>query len=151
MIIETVRTSALLSSVVLLVQLGCARVRIGQEANESSIVVKELVKTTKSWDGKSLPQYPQGQPEITIRRISIPAGERLETHSHGVINAGVLLSGELTVVTAEGKTLHLKAGDPIVEVVNTPHYGLNEGKVPAEIVVFYAGAVDTPISAVKPR
>jgi len=139
---EVVRRWALLSSV-LLFQLGCATVRIGQEANESSIVIKDLVKTTKSWDGESLPPYPQGQPEITIRRISIPAGERLETHSHVVINAGVLMSGELTVMTADGKTLHLKAGDPIVEVVNTPHVGINEGKVPAEIVVFYAGAVDT--------
>jgi quercetin dioxygenase-like cupin family protein len=62
----------------------------------------------------------------------------------------VLLSGQLTVVTTEGKTLHLKAGDPIVEVVNTPHYGMNEGKLPAEIVVFYAGVVDTPITVVEP-
>jgi hypothetical protein len=61
-----------------------------------------------------------------------------------VINAGVLLSGQLTVVTADEKTLHLKAGDPIVEVVNTSHYGINQGNVPAEIVVFYAGAVEVP-------
>jgi quercetin dioxygenase-like cupin family protein len=68
-----------------------------------------------------------------------------------VINAGVLISGQLTVVTKDGKTLHLKAGDPIVEVVNTFHYGINQGKVPAEIVVFYAGIIDTPITVVKPR
>jgi hypothetical protein len=35
--------------------------------------------------------------------------------------------------------------------VNTPHYGMNEGKVPAEIVVFYAGVVDTPITVVEPQ
>ena len=78
-----------------------------------------------------LPAYAPGQPEVTIRRITIPAGVRLEMHRHPVINAGVMLSGQLTVVTVEGKTLHLKAGDPIVEVVNTLHYGINEGKVPA--------------------
>ena len=142
MIKETVRILASLS-VILLLQPSCATVRIRQEANDASIVVKELVKTTKSWDGEILRPYPQGQPEITIRRISIPAGARLDTHSHSVINAGVLISGQLTVVTEDGKTLHLKAGDPIVEVVNTAHYGINQGKVPAEIVVFYAGAVDT--------
>ena len=142
MIKETVRIWASLS-VILLLQPSCAIVRIRQEANDASIVVKELVKTTKSWEGEILPPYPQGQPEITIRRISIPAGARLDTHSHSVINAGVLISGQLTVVTADGKTLHLKAGDPIVEVVNTAHYGINQGKVPAEIVVFYAGTVDT--------
>ncbi|PIP05846.1 MAG: cupin domain-containing protein [Syntrophobacterales bacterium CG_4_8_14_3_um_filter_49_14] len=150
MIKQTIRIFAVLS-VILLLQPGCGMVRISQEANEASIVVKELVKTTQSWDGKFLPAYPQGQPKITILRISIPAGVRLGTHSHPVINAGVLISGQLTVVTIDGKTLHLKAGDPIVEVVNTLHYGINQGKVPAEIIVFYAGVVDMPITVVEPR
>lgn len=127
---------------------GCAMVR-GPEANEAPPVVTELVKTSHSWDGKSLPAYPQGQAEITILRISIPAGTRLHTHSHPMINAGVLTSGQLTVVTTDGKTLHLQAGDPIVEVVNTLHYGVNEGTVPAEIIVFYAGIVDQPITVVE--
>ncbi len=118
---------------------------------EKTPVVKELVKSSQSWNGEALPAYPQGQPEIRILRIGIPAGARLETHSHPVINAGVLLTGELTVVALDGKTLHLKAGDPIVEVVNTLHYGINEGKVPAEIIVFYAGTVGAPVTVVKPR
>jgi quercetin dioxygenase-like cupin family protein len=148
MIKKAVRIRASLS-IVLLLQSGCATVQRTQEANGASIVVKELVKTTKSWDGQLLLAYPQGQPEITIRRISIPAGARLDIHSHSVINAGVLITGRLTVVTADGKTLDLKAGEPIVEVVNTLHYGINQGDVPAEIVVFYAGTVDTPLPAVK--
>jgi len=56
------------------------------------------------------------------------------------------LTGELTVVTEDKKTLHLKAGESIIEVVNTWHYGKNEGKEPAEIIVFYVGAPDTPIT-----
>lgn len=143
MIKESIKILAVVSVIVLL-QLSCASLPIWQESNEVSIAVEELVKTTRSWDGKLLRSYPQGQPEITIRRIIIPAGARLDTHSHPVINAGVLLSGQLTVVTADEKTLHLKAGDPIVEVVNTSHYGINQGNVPAEIVVFYAGAVEVP-------
>jgi hypothetical protein len=71
------------------------RVQKTQEANGASIVVKDLVKTTKSWDSQLLLAYPQGQPEITIRRISIPAGARLHIHSHSVINAGVLITGQL--------------------------------------------------------
>jgi quercetin dioxygenase-like cupin family protein len=50
-----------------------------------------------------------------------------------------LLTGELTVVDEKGNTLHMKAGDPIIEVVDLIHYGKNEGDIPAEIVVFYAG------------
>jgi quercetin dioxygenase-like cupin family protein len=60
-----------------------------------------------------------------------------------------LLKGELTVVTENNETLHLKAGDPIVEVVNKWHYGKNEGNEPAEIIVFYAGTRDTPITVKK--
>jgi quercetin dioxygenase-like cupin family protein len=126
-------------------------VRNSQEASGASVVAKELAKTSQSWNGTSLPAYPQGQPTVTILRITIPAGARLDVHSHPVINAGVLISGELTVITKDGKTLHLKAGDSIVEVVNTLHYGINEGNVPAEIIVFYAGTVDTPITVVEPR
>lgn len=34
----------------------------------------------------------------------------------------------------------MKAGDPIIVVANTIHYGKNNGEEPAEILVFYAGA-----------
>jgi len=126
-------------------------VRNSPGANQTSPDVKELIKTTQSWDGECLPAYPQGKPEITILRISIPEGAQLKTHSHPVINAVVLISGQLTVVTKDGKTLHLKAGDPFVEVVNRLHYGINQGKVPAELVVFYAGVTNTPITVAEPQ
>jgi quercetin dioxygenase-like cupin family protein len=115
-------------------------------ANINNVEVTQLAKSAKSWDGEALPQYPQGQPEVTILRIKIPAGAKLEIHNHPVINAGVLLTGELTVVTEDNKTLHLKAGDSIVELVNKKHYGKNEGKETAEIIVFYAGIENKPIT-----
>ena len=116
----------------------------GQE--EKAAQVRVLAKTGKSWNGAELPSYPTGTPEVTILRIVIPAKARLAMHQHPVINAGVLLSGELTVVTDDEKVLHMKAGDPIVEVVGKWHYGKNEGDTPAEIVVFYAGVSDQPIT-----
>jgi len=115
-------------------------------ADGNGLEVSVLAKSGLSWDGKILPNYSNGKPEITILRIKIPAGAVLPLHKHPVINAGVLLSGELTVVTEDGKRLHLNAGDALVEVVNTAHYGKNEGNKPAEIMVFYAGTMDTPIT-----
>ncbi|WP_196610617.1 cupin domain-containing protein [Nitratidesulfovibrio oxamicus] len=106
----------------------------------------QLVQSERSWDGATLPAYPQGQPQVTILRITIPAGARLPLHHHPVINAGVLTRGQLTVTTADGKELRLAAGDPIVEVVNTPHLGFNPGNEPAEIIVFYAGQAGTPLA-----
>ena len=118
-------------------------------ADVNGVEVNVLAKSGSSWAGRVLPDYPNGKPEITILRIKIPPGAVLPLHKHPVINAGVLLSGELTVVTEEGKTLHLKAGEAIVEVVNTWHYGKNEGNKPAEIIVFYAGTMGAPITVNK--
>ncbi|MDA8161888.1 MAG: cupin domain-containing protein [Desulfobacteraceae bacterium] len=115
----------------------------------NTVQVDVLAKTSSSWDGSRLPDYPKGAPEITILRIKIPPGVRLAMHKHPVINAGVLLTGELTVITEDNKTLHLKAGESIVEVVNKWHYGKNEGNKTAEILIFYAGARGTPITIKK--
>jgi quercetin dioxygenase-like cupin family protein len=118
-------------------------------AAENAVHVEVLAKTSLSWDGTRLPDYLKGTPEITILRIKIPPGVQLALHKHPVINAGVLLNGELTVVTEDKRTLHLKAGESIVEVVDKWHYGKNESNKTAEIIVFYAGVLDTPISIEK--
>ena len=128
---------------------GCTLAPGLRTAGQPSIVVTKLVQSTKSWDGKSLPSYPTTQPEVTILRISIAPGARLPLHYHPVINAGVLLAGQLKIETSNGEVLHLKAGDPIIETVNRVHYGINDGAVPAEIIVVYAGTVDYPITVVE--
>lgn len=114
-----------------------------------SIQSEVVTRSGASWDGTVLPEYPRGNPEITILRIRIPPGVALPMHKHPVINAGVLLTGQLTVVSEEGATLHLKAGDSIVELVNKWHYGRNDGDTTAEIVVFYAGTVGATITVKK--
>ena len=77
-----------------------------------------LVETSKSWNGESLPKYLDGKPKVTILKIIIPPKTKLKMHKHPQINAGVLLKGELTVISESNDTLHLKTGEPIVELVN---------------------------------
>jgi quercetin dioxygenase-like cupin family protein len=113
------------------------------------ITVEKLVESTQSWNGDTLPAYPTGQPKITIIKVTIPPNAKLELHEHLVINAGVLITGELTVVGELENRLNLTAGDPIIELVNTFHYGINEGKENAEIIVVYAGDEATPITKIK--
>jgi quercetin dioxygenase-like cupin family protein len=136
---------------------GCGTLPVDNQPQKTANVkltretkVYQLAKSCVSWDGAPLPAYPQGRPEITVLRIVIPAGEALARHKHPVINAGVLLKGELTVQTESGKTFHFKAGESLVEVVDTWHYGKNEGVEPAEIIVFYAGTDGAPITVHKP-
>lgn len=137
---------------------GCATVRPDDRLQTASAPaamrkaeVRQLAKSSRSWDGAPLPAYPQGVPEITILRIVIPPGTALPMHEHPVINAGVLVKGALTVQTKEGNVLHLAAGDPIIEVAKTWHCGKNEGSEPAEIIVFYAGSEGTPITTYEPQ
>ena len=115
----------------------------------SQIEVTTLAKTSQSWNGKALPKYLDGKPEITILKIIIPPETKLPLHKHPEINAGVLLKGSLRVISKDNDTLNLMAGDPIIELVNSWHYGENSGTVPAEIIVFYAGVEGTPITVLK--
>ncbi len=118
-------------------------------AGEEGITVKTLARSNASWNGATLPAYPDAPPEIRILRIQIPPGATLPLHKHPFINAGVLISGELQVETESGKTLRLGPGDPIVEVVNTWHSGKNSGLEIADIIVFYASTADQPITVLK--
>lgn len=113
------------------------------------VEMEVLAKTTSSWNGDSLPGYASGQAEITILRITVPPRTQLPMHEHPVINAGVLLKGRLTVVSEDGDTLYLEAGDAIVELVDKWHYGRNESDTPAEIIVFYAGSKGKSITVKK--
>lgn len=115
----------------------------------TEITVKKLAQDSSSWNGMPLPAYPQGTPEITILKITIPPHTKLKQHKHPVINAGVVLSGELTVISEHQDTLFLEAGDPIVELVDTWHYGENKGDDPLEIIVFYAGVKGKPITIAR--
>ena len=120
-----------------------------KDTNNINADVSVLAKSSLSWDGETLPNYPVGKPEITILKITIPPKTFLPLHKHPVINAGVLTKGKLTVITEDKKILYLNAGDSIVEVVDKWHYGKNEGNEPAEIIVFYAGVENTPITVKK--
>lgn len=109
------------------------------QEKQAQIIVTKIAESTKSWNGENLPAYPTGQPKITILKYTIPPHTTLALHKHLVINAGVLLKGALTVVDDKNNVLELKAGDSIMELVNTYHYGENKGDEPVEIMVFYAG------------
>ncbi|OYY13525.1 MAG: cupin [Polynucleobacter sp. 24-46-87] len=105
-----------------------------------------LIKTTTSWNGAKLPPYGEGQPEITIIRYRFGPGASIPMHMHPVINAGVLLKGELNIFTKTGEKITLKAGEPLVELFKEWHYGSNPGSEPVDLIVVYAGMVGAPLT-----
>ena len=108
-----------------------------------------LQKSQTSWNNTPIKQMNLTNPEVTVVRIQIPQGEKLPLHQHPILNVGYLTKGELTVHTEKGEILVLKAGDPIIEVINTWHYGESTGDEDAEIVVVYVGNQGDAISEVK--
>ena len=101
------------------------------------MVRTELLRTTQSWNGEELPDYPQGKPELVAVKYEIPAGEKLGWHHHIAMNHGVLVQGELTIIGLDGKNTTLHAGDVVVEMVDSIHYGENRGKEPVVLYMFY--------------
>lgn len=128
--------NSLLIAILILFSFYIFKKEVLETAAPSSVT---LIQSEFSWNGDSLPHYPSSKPLISILKITIPAHSELPLHYHPVINAGVLLKGELFVIDEDGNELTLKAGDPIVEVVNKKHLGKNMGEEDAEIIVFYAG------------
>lgn len=105
-----------------------------------------LAAGSKAWDGSPLPNYPANYPAIIIARITLPPHSSLEPHIHPVINAGMVISGTLTVTSADGVTQEFGPGQAIIEMVGKPHYGQNLGDEPVDLVMFYAAVPGAPLS-----
>lgn len=114
---------------------------------QSSIQVDTLLRTSSSWDGVAYTAYPSGQPELTILKITIAPHTALPWHTHPMPNAAYVLSGEITVEKKEnGQEKVLSVGQVLPEMVNELHRGTT-GDKPVELIVFYAGTKDMPLSA----
>ena len=97
----------------------------------------ELIRTSKSWDGVELPDYFEGRPELVAVKYVFPAGQKLGWHHHPVMNYGILVQGELTIIGQDGKEKVVHEGEAVVEMVNTIHHGENRGTKPVILYMFY--------------
>ena len=111
----------------------------GHGAESLGVQIEKLADSTRQWDGTLLPNYPQGQPEIKVLRIKIPAGVTLPWHYHPVINAAVIFDGTLELYLKNGSKKRYEKGDTLIEVVNTLHAGKAIGNKDVHLIVFYAG------------
>jgi quercetin dioxygenase-like cupin family protein len=105
-----------------------------------------LVQSSHSWDGGDF-AYPEGDAQLTVAKIIIPAGVALPMHCHPVPLGGVLTRGILEVTKENGERFLLNGGEGLIEVSNQWHYGQAVEEV--EIVVVYAGAKDIPVTVLK--
>ena len=110
----------------------------------------ELIRTSQSWDGVELPDYLKGRPELVAVKYVFPAGQKLGWHHHPVMNYGILIQGELTIIGQDGKEKTVHEGEPVVEMVNTIHHGENRGSKPVILYMFYLSQKGLPLAVQHP-
>ena len=134
---------------------GCASPRVdatfARYDDVKEVKTFELARTSQSWDGAQLPDYPVGKPELIVKRYVFPRGSKLAWHHHPVMNYGMMQQGELTIVGLDGTEKTVRAGDAVVEMVGTVHRGENRGDKPVVLDMYYVSQPGTPISVPHPE
>ena len=130
---------------------ACKEAKAQEDNPVQQVTSEELIRTSQSWDGVELPDYFQGRPELVAVKYVFPAGKKLGWHHHPVMNYGVLVQGELTIVGQDGKEKTVHEGEAVVEMVNTIHHGENRGKKDVILYMFYLSQKDLPLAVQHPE
>ena len=117
-----------------------------QTQEQTAVQIETLLQSDSSWDGTPYTDYPQGAPQLTVLKMTIPPHSSLPWHTHPMPNAAYVVSGELTVEKKEnGQKKILTPGQVLPEMVDALHRGTT-GDQPVVLIVFYAGTKDMPLS-----
>ena len=130
---------------------ACKESKANEKKSAPVVKSEELIRTSQSWDGVELPDYLQGRPELVAVKYEFPAGQKLGWHHHPVMNYGILVQGELTIIGQDGKEKVVHEGEPVVEMVNTIHHGENRGDKPVILYMFYLSQKDLPLAVQHPE
>ena len=130
---------------------ACEKANAQNDDPNNQVQSVELIRTDKSWDGVDLPEYLQGRPELVAVKYVFPAGKKLGWHHHPVMNYGILVQGELTIIGRDGKEKVVHEGEAVVEMVNTIHHGENRGTKPVILYMFYLSQKDLPLAVQHPE
>ena len=130
---------------------SCKEAKANEDNPVQKVTSEELIRTSQSWDGVELPDYLQGRPELVAVKYVFPAGQKLGWHHHPVMNYGILVQGELTIIGQDGKEKTVHEGEAVVEMVNTIHHGENRGSKPVILYMFYLSQKDLPLAVQHPQ
>lgn len=68
-----------------------------QRTDSAPATVEKLLETESSWDGTLYKTYPDGTPQLSVLKITIPPNSSLSWHQHAIPNAAYVQNGTLTV------------------------------------------------------
>jgi quercetin dioxygenase-like cupin family protein len=99
-----------------------------------TVQITPVMRTSTTVTGQpiTVPEHP----EVVVSIATFPPGARIPEHQHPHPHFVYVLEGVLTVVNTDAnKTFEAKAGDFVVEMIDTWHYGVNNGSVPVKLLV----------------
>ncbi|WP_338492191.1 cupin domain-containing protein [Erwinia aphidicola] len=109
-----------------------------------------LLQSGQAWNGQTLQNYPSGELEITVMKMTIPAHSELPWHTHPIPNTAYILSGSLTIEDkATGDTRTFSAGEAFNESIGIAHRGFTTDQS-TDVIIFYAGAKGMALSVPLP-
>ena len=119
---------------------------------DAGVQAKIILQTEAMSNGEPIDYQDTDHPRVTVMVVDIAPGAQTGWHSHPVAVYAYVMAGNLSVQIEGSKTSQFKEGEAIIEVVKLKHNGINNGKVPVKLVVFYLGEKDMPnvIKADKP-
>lgn len=103
-----------------------------------------LKKSSVTGSGQKIVYPVTDKAEVTAMRVELGKGAETGWHSHPVPVYAYVLDGELDVELESGQVVSYRAGDAIIEVINTLHNGRNRGPGPVQLAVFYTGIEGAP-------
>ena len=133
---------------------ACSKDKENTQQNDNTLQEvrsTELVRTSQSWDGVDLPDYLVGRPEIVGIKYEIPVGQKLCWHDHPVMNFGILVQGDLTIISQDGLEKVVHEGEAVVEMVGTIHHGENRCTKPVLLYMFYLSQEGLSLSEQYPE
>lgn len=118
---------------------------------KQEIIKHELImQSGKAWNGQTYSQYPDGNPQISVMRMSVPPHSELPWHTHPMPNTAYILAGQLTIEDKDsGETHTVTAGEALNETIDSAHRGYTKDEA-AELVIFYAGVEGQELSIPLP-
>ena len=103
------------------------------------VLVETLISASESWNGDSF-NYPLGQAEMTLQKITAQPGFKTPLHFHPQPGLIYVLRGTLYCETSDGKSLTVGPGESFASSQDTVHYCQNNGDDEGVVFVASAGA-----------
>ena len=117
-------------------------------ANEANKIMgrraRSLLKASATIGRQKLEYLRTDKPEIEVMLVEIKPGGQSGRHMHPVPTLVYVIEGTLTVELDDGSRHKCRAGNAVLEVINTWHNARNMGRRSLKLLVIYLGKKGRP-------